>query len=83
MWDIVPYFSKKERMHPAPFPEQLAHDHILSWSSEGDIVFDPFMGGGTTAKMAIANNRKYIGAEISQEYVDIANERIEKQGTFI
>ena len=79
VWDIVPYFSKKERMHPAPFPEQLAHDHILSWSSEGDIVFDPFMGSGTTAKMAIANNRKYIGAEISQEYINIANKRIEER----
>ena len=79
VWDILPCFSKKERIHPAPFPEQLANDHILSWSSEGDIVFDPFMGGGTTAKMAIANNRKYIGAEISQEYISIANQRIEER----
>jgi len=74
------YFEPERRSkHPAPFPEQLAHDHILSWSNEGDIVFDPFTGSGTTAKMAIANNRKYIGAEISQEYVDIANQRIEER----
>lgn len=36
--------------HPAVFPEQLANDHIISWSNEGDIVFDPFMGSGTTGK---------------------------------
>lgn len=62
--------------HPAIFPEQLANDHIISWSNEGDIVYDPFAGSGTTAKMAIKNKRNYIGSEISQEYVDIAEERI-------
>lgn len=64
------------KQHPAPFPEQLAEDHIVSWSNPGDIVFDPFMGSGTTAKMALKNGRNFIGFEISQEYVDIANERI-------
>ena len=62
--------------HPAIFPEQLANDHIVSWSNEGDLVYDPFMGSGTTAKMALKNKRNYIGSEISQEYVDIAEERI-------
>jgi site-specific DNA-methyltransferase (adenine-specific) len=62
--------------HPATFPESLANDHILSWSNEGDLVLDPFMGSGTTAKMSKLNNRNYIGFEISQEYVDIANERL-------
>ena len=62
--------------HPAIFPEKLAEDHILSWSNEGDVVLDPFMGSGTTAKMAILNNRNYIGFEISKEYCDIATERI-------
>jgi site-specific DNA-methyltransferase (adenine-specific) len=51
--------------HNAPFPEQLANDHIISWSNEGDLVYDPFMGSGTTAKMAILNNRNWIGSEIS------------------
>jgi DNA modification methylase len=60
----------------APFPEKLAEDHILSWSNEGDLVFDPFMGSGTTCKMAKLNGRNYIGFEISQEYCDIANQRI-------
>jgi len=63
--------------HPAIFPEQLAEDHILSWSNEGDIVLDPFMGSGTTAKMAQINKRKYIGFEISSEYIRIANLRLE------
>jgi len=62
--------------HPAVFPEQLANDHIISWSNENDIVYDPFMGSGTTAKMALKNNRKYIGSEISKEYCDIAEQRI-------
>lgn len=62
--------------HPAIFPEQLAEDHIKSWSSEGDLVFDPFSGSGTTVKMAYINNRNYIACDISSEYVAIANERI-------
>lgn len=62
--------------HPAIFPEKLAEDHILSWSNEGDVVFDPFMGSGTVAKMALLNNRKYIGFEISKEYIEICEERL-------
>ena len=63
--------------HPAIFPEQLANDHIISWSNENDIVFDPFMGSGTTAKMAELNNRKWIGCELSEEYCWIIKERLE------
>lgn len=62
--------------HPAMFPEKLATDHILSWSNPGDIVLDPFMGSGTTAKCAMVLQRKYIGFEISKEYVEIANRRL-------
>lgn len=64
--------------HPAVFPESLANDHIISWSNEGDLVYDPFMGSGTTAKMAILNGRKYIGSEISSDYCAIAEHRISK-----
>jgi len=64
--------------HPAIFPEQLAQDHIISWSNEGDLVYDPFMGSGTTAKMSILNNRNWIGSEISNEYCNIIEERIKK-----
>lgn len=68
--------KKNGTIHPAIFTEQLANDHIISWSNEGDLVYDPFMGSGTTAKMALKNKRNYIGSEISQQYVDIAEERI-------
>lgn len=76
VWRINTEMSNKNRFHPAQFPEQLANDHIISWSNENDIVLDPFMGSGTTAKMAILNNRNYIGFEISKEYCDIANQRL-------
>jgi DNA modification methylase len=69
----------KERVaykHPALFPEMLARDHIISWSNEGDLVYDPFMGGGTTAKIALQNNRSFIGSEISKEYCDVIEERL-------
>lgn len=62
--------------HPAIFPEQLAKDHILTWSNEGDLVLDPFMGSGTTAKMALATGRRYVGFEISRAYCDLANARL-------
>jgi DNA modification methylase len=64
--------------HPAIFPEQLANDHIISWSNEGDLVYDPFMGSGTTAKMAIINKRNWIGSEMSSEYCDIVHERLKQ-----
>ncbi len=67
--------------HPAIFPEQLAADHIKSWSNEGEIVLDIFMGSGTTAKVARALKRHYIGFEISAEYCAIANKRLEQTKT--
>lgn len=62
--------------HPATFPERLALDHINSWSNPGDLVFDPMSGSGTTCKMAFLSGRQYLGCDISEEYVDIAKERI-------
>lgn len=62
--------------HPAIFPEQLANDHIISWSNENDLIYDPFMGSGTVAKMAIINKRNWIGSEISKSYCDIIEQRI-------
>lgn len=76
IWEVTPHRHRGEDKHPAMFPEQLANDHILSWSNEGDTVLDPFMGSGTTAKMALLNNRNFIGFEISKDYCDIANKRI-------
>jgi site-specific DNA-methyltransferase (adenine-specific) len=77
VWNMPPVMSNIERTgHPAQFPEQIANDHILSWSNEGDTVFDCFMGSGTTGKMATLNNRSFVGIEIDKEYFDIAEKRI-------
>lgn len=65
------------KAHPATFPEQLAQDHIISWSNENDIVYDCFMGSGTTAKAAISANRKWVGSEISEEYCKIIEKRLQ------
>lgn len=62
--------------HPAIFPIELAKDHIISWSNEGDLVYDPFMGSGTTAKAAKILNRNYLGSEINQEYIKIIEKRL-------
>ena len=64
--------------HPAVFPEQLAKDHILSWSNEGDIIYDCLGGSGTTAKMAHILKRNWILSEISKEYTNIAKNRIKE-----
>ena len=72
-------FSTKDKyvyQHPATYPEQLASDHIESWSNEGDIVLDCFAGAGTTLKMAKMLSRQYIGIEISPEYVTLAEKRL-------
>ena len=63
--------------HPAVFPEKLAEEHILSWTNPEDVVFDPMCGSGTTGKMALIHRRRFIGVDISEEYIAIAKERIE------
>ena len=67
--------------HPAVFPYQLAEDHILSWSNEGDIILDPFMGSGTTGVAALNNNRKFIGIEINEEYFNSCTNRLKENRT--
>jgi site-specific DNA-methyltransferase (adenine-specific) len=78
VWKYNVSFNDKIVKHPAVFPEQLAEDCILSWSVEGDTVLDPFMGSGTTAKMALLNNRNYIGFEINEEYYNGILKRLDK-----
>ena len=63
--------------HPAIFPDNLAKDHIITWSNENDLILDPMMGSGTVGKMSKLLNRDFIGIEIDKEYFDIAKERIE------
>jgi site-specific DNA-methyltransferase (adenine-specific) len=70
--------DKESHEHPAIFPEKLAEDHILSWSNEGDLVLDVFLGSGTTAKMAKKNNRRFIGIDISEEYCALASRIVAK-----
>lgn len=62
--------------HPAVFPEQLARDHILSWTNRGDLVFDPMCGSGTTCKMAMLHGRRWLGVDIAEEYVRVARRRM-------
>lgn len=62
--------------HPAIFPEQLVRDQIYTWTNEGELVYDPFMGSGTTAKVAQLMKRHWVGSEISKEYVEIAEKRL-------
>ena len=76
VWKINTECSNTNRFHPAQYPEQLANDHIISWSNEGDIVLDPMMGSGTTGKMAKILNRNFIGIEKDPEYFEIAKQRI-------
>jgi len=64
--------------HPATFPEALALDHILSWSNPGDLVLDPMCGSGTVGKMCVLTGRRFIGIDISAEYVELTRERIAK-----
>lgn len=74
VWDLSTKSGAKG--HPAQFPERLAADHIISWSNEGDLIFDPFLGAGTTAVMAKQLRRKYLGSEISAEYFQISQTRL-------
>lgn len=67
---------KKDHNRPAIFPEQLATDHILSWSNEGDLILDPFAGSGTTLKCAKELHRNFVGFEISEEYCEIIEKRL-------
>lgn len=75
VWSIYPERNNKTG-HPAVYPVQLAQDHIISWSNEGDTVLDCFMGSGTTGEAAVNTNREFIGIEIDDRYYEIAEQRI-------
>lgn len=79
VWNIFAGGGSSDKVaskHPAIFPEQLANDHIISWSNVGDLVLDPMCGSGTTCKMAMLNGRNYIGIELNPDYVKMAEERL-------
>lgn len=75
IWKYSVGFNKVKG-HPAVFPDKLAIDHIKSWSNKNDIVFDPFVGSGTTVRAAIKLNRKYLACDISQEYINIVTNNL-------
>jgi len=81
VWDVNTGYMRttKDKYaygHPAIFPEELAENHVKTWSNPGDVVLDPFGGSGTTAKMSILNDRKYIYIDMAKEYCEIARRRI-------
>ena len=82
VWEILSNDNTDNRengsMHPAVFPKQLVIDHIKTWSNEEDLIFDPFAGSGTVAKVAKLMNRNFIGSEISKTYYDLANKTLER-----
>lgn len=70
--------DQEAKGHPAPFPFELAADHIRSWSDEGAIVLDPMCGSGTTCVAAYELKRNYIGIDISPEYCELARVRLKQ-----
>ena len=74
IWEQSP--QRQVGGHPAPFPLQLANDHIISWSNEGDTVLDCFMGSGTTGVACVKTGRSFIGIELDKGYFELANARI-------
>lgn len=83
IWEYVVGKNKEDQEakgHPAPFPCELAKDHIISWSNEGDLVLDPMCGSGTTCKVSKQLGRQFIGIDIGEEYVQLARGRVHGQG---
>lgn len=76
IWEIPPQRQKGDGKHPAPYPEQLALDHVISWSKAGDTVLDPFLGSGTTGVACVKTGRNFIGIERDPSYFCIAEQRI-------
>ena len=73
-----PRVSSKYQLHQNQKPVELIEQCILKHSDEGNVVFDGFLGSGTTAVAAVNTNRHYIGFELDSKYFDIANERIQE-----
>lgn len=78
IWEIA--VAQNKTVHPAVYPIEIPLRHIKSWTNEGDIILDPFMGSGTTALAALQLNRKFIGIEMNEEYYNLCNERIKEYG---
>ena len=75
LWEI-PRPKKKNKSHGAVFPEKLVSTILENFSEQGDIIYDPFMGTGTTAVVSKMMGRNFIGSEISTEYIRISEQRL-------
>lgn len=75
VWDITRGSSNDDSEHPCPYPEALVRPLITSSCPVGGVVLDPFIGSGTTGRVAITTNRKYIGIDISSRYCNVARKR--------
>ena len=78
VWNVHPFKGKLRKNHPAIFPEQLAHDHIISWSNKKDIILDPMMGSGTVGVVCKKLGRDFIGIDLSEKYCKLGKDRIRK-----
>jgi DNA modification methylase len=76
VWEFPPQ-SAKQVGHPAPFPEELPRRAIELYTFSGEVVLDPFMGTGSTALAAVNNNRHFVGYDVSSDYVELAQQRLE------
>ena len=82
VWQIAKVTSGTDRSsdertnHPAQFPEDLIVRMVKGFSNENDLILDPFIGSGTTARTAMLNNRLFLGFEINKNYIEIIGERL-------
>jgi len=78
IWNINPARAKKIG-HPAPFPIELPQKFINLYTYKNDLILDPFLGSGTTAIAAKLLNRNFVGYEIEEKYIAIANSRLKTE----
>jgi DNA modification methylase len=71
--------NKTKNLHPAPYPDKLCGDLIECFSKPDDIIFDPFLGSGTTAVMSKKLNRNFVGGDIAEQYIELAKQRINEE----
>jgi site-specific DNA-methyltransferase (adenine-specific) len=76
IWQIKKNKSINNK-HKATFPEELINKIIINFTNKNSLIYDPFMGTGTTALCCLKNNRNFLGSEISKEYCSIINKRID------
>ena len=73
--------SNGKKLHPTQKPESLIHRIIVASTKKGDIVFDPFLGSGTTGAVSRKLGRKFIGIELVDKYFKLSKYRISSAST--